>query len=103
MKIIKEAIDSYYLIEIVRVDNNKLLRSWKAFDEEEAWNLYEQAKVSAREESDFYETLIELSITLMGNSEEELASELFDFDSEEDLIEMVALTEDILNEKLNLS
>lgn len=103
MKIIKEDVNAYYLIQITRVDNNKLLRTWKSFEEEEAWTIYEKAKIDAKEDANYYETLLELSITIMGDNQEELAVEYFDSDLNESLKEMVPLTEAILNEKLNLS
>ena len=104
MKLLLENINSYYLIEITRVDNNRLLRSWKAFTEEEAETIFENAKADAQEEANLYETLIELTVTLMGEKEEELISKYFDSEQDdEELIEMESLTEAVLNKKLNLS
>ena len=102
MKLLMENINSYYLIEITRVDNNKLLRKWKTQYKEEAEQILENAKIDAQEEADLYETLVELSVTLMGANEEELISIYFDVQDDE-LIEMESLTEAVLNKKLNLT
>lgn len=103
MKLLKENLESYYLILLVRVDNNKIIKKLTIEDEEQAWVAYENMFKEAQEEANYLETLLELSLTLMGPNEEELAVKYFDVDDEIDITEKVSLTEDILNKKLNLS
>lgn len=103
MKLLKENLESYYLILLVRVDNNKIIKKLPIEDEEQAWIAYEDMFKEAQEEANYLETLLELSLTLMGATEEELAVKYFDVDEEIDITEKVSLTEDILNKKLNLS
>lgn len=103
MKLLKENLELYYLILLVRVDNNRIVKKLTIEDEEQAWVAYEDMFKEAQEEANYLETLLELSLTLMGSTEEELAVKYFDVDEEIDITEKVSLTEDILNKKLNLS
>ena len=81
MKFLLENSSTYYLIEIVRVDNNRLIKNWKFDDEDDAWSFYDSIKAEAQEHANYLNTLVELSITVMDPMhEEELASEYFDYD-----------------------
>ena len=102
MKFILENTEPYYLIELVRVDNNKIIKKLTIENEEQAWTTYENMFKEAQEEANYLETLLELSLTLMGPTEEELAVKYFDTDEEIDITENVTLTEEVLNKLLNL-
>lgn len=80
MRFLLENASIYYLIQLVKVSNNKLLKELRFEDEDEAWEEYNKLFDYAQQEAKDLETLLELSITLMGNEEEELAVDYFDYE-----------------------
>ena len=80
MKFLLENTNAYYLIQLVRVSNNRLIKELKFNDEEEAWDEYNKLFDYAQQEANDIEDLVELSLTLMGTEEEELAVDYFDYE-----------------------